>query len=221
MIQLIGIKRVMIIAILAGVCCVLGLGSYLYLIPQNTKLEAELRQIKYDISFKRSESDRFRQELAEMQNEKSTYQSLQALGFLSEQSRLDARKRIEAIQSYSRVLSARYNITPGVIEEVETAKDANRVVLKSRISIEIDALDDADVYSFIHMMENAFIGYVSITSVELERILDLNDVTLRQIGSGISAVLVKAKVDLEWKTLMSREEAAQIGAGPATPAGNL
>lgn len=221
MIQLIGVKRMMILAILAGLCCVLGLLSYLYMIPENDNLEKELRQIKSDISFKRSESDRFRQEMAEIQNEKNTYQSLQTLGFLGEQSRLEARKRIEAIQSYSRVLSARYNITPGVIEEVETAKDADRVVLKSKISIEIDALDDADVYSFIHLMENAFIGYVSITSIELERVLDLNDVTLRQIGSGIPAVLVKAKIDLEWKTLMSREQAAQIGASSASPLGNL
>ncbi len=221
MIQLIGVKRLMIIAILAGVCCVLGLGSYLYMIPQNDKLEKDLRQIKSDISFKRSESDRFRQEMAEIQNEKNTYQSLQTLGFLGEQSRLEARKRIEAIQSYSRVLSARYNITPGVIEDVETAKDADRVVLKSKISIEIDALDDADVYSFVYLLENAFIGYVSITSVSIERVLDLNEVTLRQIGSGIPAVLVKAKIELEWKTLMSREQAAQIGAGSASPLGNL
>jgi len=217
MIQLIGAKRVMIIVVLAGLCAVLGAGAYMYLIPQSDKLDRELKTVKSDISFKRSEADRFRQEMAEIQNEKNTFQSLEVLGFLGEQSRLAARKRIEAIQSYSRVLSASYNIAPGVVENAETATIADRVVLKSKITIDVEALDDADVYSFIHLLENAFIGYVSITSIELERVQDLNEVTLRQIGSGIPAVLVKAKIELDWKTLMSREQALVIGASVPTP----
>ena len=216
MIQLIGAKRLMMIVVLAGLCSVLGAGAYLYLIPQGEKLEKELRTIKSDISFKRSEADRFRQEMAEIQNEKNTFESLETLGFLGEQSRLDARKRIEAIQSYSRVLSATYNIEPGSVENADTATAADRVVLKSKVTIDIEALDDADVYSFVYLLENAFIGYVAVTSMELERVLDLNEVTLRQIGSGIPTVLVKAKIEMDWKTLMSREQALVIGAAVPT-----
>lgn len=219
MIQLIGIKRLMVIAVLAGLCAMLGAGAYLYLIPQSQKLNRELTQITGDISFKRSEAERFRQEMTEIQNEKNTFQSLETLGFLGEQSRLEARKRIEAIQSYSGVLSARYNIAPGVVQNAETATAADRVVLTSQVTVDVDALDDADVYKFIYMMENAFIGYVSVTSFELERVLDLNEVTLRQIGSGIPAVLVKAKITFEWKTLLSRQQAMVIGAGAAPAEG--
>lgn len=217
MIQLIGIKRLTVILVLVALSGLLGAASYLYMIPQNAKLEQELRSIVADASFKRSEADRFRQEMTEIQDEKNTFQSLETLGFLGEQSRLDARKRIEAIQGYSRVLTARYNIEPGVSENVETAAEADRVILKSPITIEVDALDDADVYNFLHMLENSFIGYTAVKSFELERVLDLNEVTLRQIGSGMPAVLVKAKIELDWKTLMSREEALMIGAASATP----
>lgn len=220
MIQLIGAKRLTIIAILFGLCAVMGGASYMYLMPQNQKLEQDLRRIKSDISFKRSEADRFRQEMAEIQNEKNTFESMESLGFLGEQSRLEARKRIEAIQSYSRVLAARYNIAPGVVEAAEAAAAADRVILKTQMTIDIDALDDADVYSFIHLMENAFIGHVAVTSFELERVLDLNEVTLRQIGSGIPTILVKARVVFEWKTLLSREQAMVIGAGSVSPAGS-
>ena len=59
-------------------------------------------------------------------------------------------------------------------------------------------------------MENAFIGHVSVVAFDLERILDLNEVTLRQIGSGIPAVLVRAKVVFDWKTLMSRDQVSTI-----------
>ncbi len=220
MIKLIGAKRLIIIAVLTGLCIVLAGASYMLIKPENEQVTRELAKLKSDINFKRSETDRFRQEMTEIQSEKNTFQSLQTLGFLGEQSRLEARKRIEAIQSYSRVLSVRYDIAPGKVENAETAADADQVLLKTEIKIDLDALDDADVYKFIHLMENAFIGHISVTSFELERVLDLNEVTLRQIGSGIPAVLVKAKIVLNWQTLLSRQQAALIGAGTA-PAGGI
>lgn len=219
MIKLIGTKRLMTIFILAGACAVMGGASFLLIKPQNEKVGRELQQLKSDVGFKRSETNRFREEMTAIQNEKNTFQSLQALGFLGEQSRSDARKRIEAIQSYSRVLSARYNIAPGKVENVETATEADQVLLKTEIAIDLDALDDADIYKFISLMENAFIGHVSVTSLEINRVLDLNEVTLRQIGSGIPAVLVKAKLVLNWQTLIGRQQAVLIGAGAAPTEG--
>lgn len=219
MMKLIGVKRLMIIAVLLGLAGLLAAVSYLYLIPKNTTLDQDLRKLKSDISFKRSEADRFRQEMAEIQNEKNTFESMQKIGFLGEQSRMEAAQRIEAIQSYSRVLSAKWNIAPGIIdaeEQSDATRDANRIIFKSQISVSLEALDDADVYSFIDMMENAFMGHVSVTSFELERVLDLNEVTLRQIGSGIPAILVKATVVFEWKTLITQDQAAAI-----MPSGSL
>lgn len=219
MIKLIGAKRLMIILVLAGLCAVLAGVSFGLIKPEQDAAKRQLSALKSDISFKTTETARFRQEMAEIQSEKNTFQSLQSVGFLGEQSRLEARKRIEAIQSYSRVLSARYNIGPGVISNVETATEADQVLMTTEIKIDLDALDDADVYKFISLMENAFIGHVSVTSFELQRVLDLNEVTLRQIGSGIPAVLVKAKLVLNWKTLLSRQQAALIGAGTVAAEG--
>lgn len=219
MIKLIGAKRLMIIAVLAGLCAVLAGLSFGYIKPENEATKRELSKLKGDINFKTNETARFRQEMAEIQSEKNTFQSLQSVGFLGEQSRLEARKRIEAIQSYSRVLSARYNIEPGKVTNADTATAADQVLLTSQIQIELDALDDADIYKFISLMENAFIGHVSVTSLEMERVLDLNEVTLRQIGSGIPAILVKAKLVLNWQTLLSRQQAALIGAGTVAAGG--
>ncbi len=219
MIKLIGAKRLMFIVVLAGLCAVLAGASFGLIKPENEDVTRELSELKADIDFKTSETTRFREEITQIQSEKNTFQSLQSLGFLGEQSRLDARKRIEAIQSYSRVLSARYNIEPGKVSNADTATAADQVLLTTQIEIDLDALDDADVYKFISLMENAFIGHVSVTSLELERVLDLNEVTLRQIGSGIPAVLVKAKLVLNWQTLLSRQQAALIGAGTVAAGG--
>ncbi|MFN3827209.1 MAG: hypothetical protein ACK4NR_06245 [Micavibrio sp.] len=212
MIKLIGTKRLIALAVLASLNATMAAGTYLYLMPQNEKLDREFKQIKSQISSKRSEADRFRQEFEEIQQEKGNYQSLEAQGFMGDQSRQAARKRIDAIQSYSRVLSAKYNIMPGEASEVETAREADRVIVQSPMSFDIEALDDADVFQFAYLIENAFMGHTAVTSFELERAIDLNDVTLRQIGTGIPAVLVKSKMVLNWKTLMKREDAVMFGA---------
>ncbi|QQG35692.1 MAG: hypothetical protein HYS17_09245 [Micavibrio aeruginosavorus] len=220
MIGLIGTKRLVMLAVLLCLNGAMGAGAYLYLIPQNGKLDQELRQLKSNVSTKRAESDRFRQEFDEIQREKGKFQSLEAQGFLSDQNRASIQKRIDVIQRYSRVSRAAYNIDRSMAEDVEVAREANRVVVKSPVKFEIDAIDDMDVFSFLYLLENAFIGHTAITSFELERVLDLNDVTMRQIGSGMDTVLVKSSVQLDWKTLMNRDDAALFGVAIAEPTGD-
>ena len=211
MIKLIGFKRLVLIVILVGCCAVLGPMSYFVLGPQNQKVDRELNQLKSDISTKRAQTISFREDMAEIKNEAASFQGLQSLGFLGEQSRVDARKRIEAIQGYSRVLSARFSIATPTVETVDTAPETDRVLLVTQISIDIDAQDDADVYKFVSLMENAFIGHVSVTSLEVNRILDVNEATLRR-GATEPIVLVQAKLVLNWQTLVSRQDAVSIGA---------
>lgn len=205
MIQLIGTKRLMIIAILAAICGVLGAITYLYLMPENQKLQSELQGVKSQIAQKRSDITRFRQEFDEIEAEKGRFQSLEALGFLTDQNRAAAHKRMAEIQSYSRVLAAKFDIDQVSVEVPETVQESDMVVLKSPVDITIEALDDADVYQFLYLLDNAFIGHSDIRSIELERILDLNEITLRQIGSGMPAVLVRAKVNFDWRTLVKKD----------------
>ena len=47
-----------------------------------------------------------------------------------------------------------------------------------------------------------FPGHVSVNNVKLERKLDVNEITLRQIGSGIPAVMVQGSVDFDWRTMV-------------------
>lgn len=211
MIGLIGTKRLVVLMVLLCLNGALGAGAYLYLIPQNANLNRELSQIRAEISSKRTESDRFRQEFDEIQKEKGKFQNLEAQGFLSDQNRAASQKRIDVIQKYSRVLRLAYNIERSTAEEIDTARDANRVVIKSPVSFDIDAVDDMDVFSFLYLLENGFIGHTAVTSFELERVLDLNDVTMRQIGSGVDTVLVRSNIKVDWKTLMNRDDAALFG----------
>jgi hypothetical protein len=85
--------------------------------------------------------------------------------------------------------------------------------------VTIDALDDIDVYSFIYWMENAFPGHAAVTSLTLERKIDIDEVTLRQIGNGVPTVLVSANVAFDWSTMVPRANLPQQLGQPGTPGG--
>lgn len=207
MIKIIGPRRIIILSALIAVNAALAAGTYMYLIPQNEKLERNLRQVKREISTKRADTDRLRTEHTQILGQKNSFENLKEAGFLGHQDRFLVRDRMEAIQSYSRVLTAKYNIQPVTLEESKEAAKSNQVVLNSKMNADVDAVGDIDIYRFIYWLENGFPGHITINNVVLRRRNEVNDVTLRQLGTGTPLVMVNGKMDFEWRTMVPREEA--------------
>lgn len=87
------------------------------------------------------------------------------------------------------------------------------MMLDTPVSLTIEAMDDVDFFNFIYWIENGFPGHISVSSLSMERTLDVNDVTLRQIGSGVETTLVKGKVSFNWRTLIPETGAGTAGGG--------
>lgn len=208
MIAIIGTRRLFILGALVAVNAVMAAATYLYLIPDNEKTTKNLSSTKAEISSKQSDTERLRNEYDLILKQKAAIEDLKATGFLEPQDRVLARDRIEAIQAHSRVLRANYTIEPVRIEENAEAAKSNQVILSSMIKTDIDALDDLDFMNFVYWLENGFMGQVTVTNIELQRVNDVNDVTLRQIGTGAPVAIVKGKVDFEWRTMVPRDDAA-------------
>ncbi|MBU0799543.1 MAG: hypothetical protein KKA05_00930, partial [Alphaproteobacteria bacterium] len=102
---------------------------------------------------------------------------------------------------------AKYNIQPVRMEENTAAAQSNQVLLNSAMDAEIDALNDMDFYTFVYWLENGFPGQITINNLEIKRENDVNDVTLRQIGTGVPLVMVRGRLNFEWRTMVPREEA--------------
>lgn len=207
MLKVIGPRRILMLGVLVAANAALAAGVYTYLIPQNETLERSLRQTKGNIAQKRSETDRLQTEYQQIQEQRVSFENLKQSGFLGHQDRIMVRDRMEAVQSYSRVLSARYNIMPVTVEENTYAAQSNQVLLTSRMDAEVEALDDIDFYSFVYWLENGFPGHIMVSNIEIRRQNDVNDVTLRQIGTGSRMVMVRGKLNFEWRTMVPREEA--------------
>lgn len=213
MFRTLGFKRIVMLLALATADAALGSATYLYFMPQSLKVEREFQSVRQQAIAKRDDAGRLRAEYEQIQQKKDHFQALEAAGFFSDQSRVVARERIEAAQRYSNILSARYNMQAAKLEKKAQAENSGQVVVNTPVSIDVEALDDMDFYNFIFWIENAFPGHVSLQNVKIERVADVNEATLRQIGSGTAATLVKGKLDFSWRTMMPESLVGQPDGG--------
>lgn len=205
MINILGLKRVIGILVLFVLCGAVGATLFFYVLPHKEKVERDLRVTKASVAASRAEIEKLHQDITFFEEQKNLYENLVSIGFFSDQDRFDAQKRIEAIQDRANILRMHYNISPARVKENAYAANADHVVLTTAVTVDVDALDDVDFYSFMYWLDNAFTGQSSITGFDIERVLDVNDTTLRQIGSGNPVPLLKGSVDFEWRTLIPRE----------------
>jgi hypothetical protein len=205
MIKVLGIKRIVGILSLLLLSGVVGALLFMYILPEREKLDRDLRILSASIASGRAEIDQLKQDIAFFEEQKYLFGNLVSLGFFTEQDRFYAQKRIEAIQDKSNILQMYYNFTPARVEENIHAAEANHVVLTTTVDVNVEAIDDLDFYRFMYWVNNAFSGQTSINSFNLERVADVDDYTLRQIGSGTPVTLLKGNITFDWRTLIPRE----------------
>lgn len=212
MIKILGTRRLLILGVLLGLNAVLALGIYLFMIPMNQKFQGQLSEVTGKVSASKAETERMRTEFDAIQQQKAQFEQLQATDFFTAQDRVQARERFEAIQKFSKVLSASYDIRAAAVENTPELTEAGQVMLTTPVEVKVDALDDLDFYNFVYLIQNAFPGYGGITSLDVTRIKELDDVTLRQIGSRNPAPMVMGQIRFTWKTIVPQKQLA--GATP-------
>jgi hypothetical protein len=146
-----------------------------------------------------------RSELQQIDALKARFAALKQAGFFSDQNRLVARRRITDIQQKTGVLQAKYDIGSGQVVKAPGAEEAGYAILKSKVSVSVEALDDIDVYNFIYWMENTFPGHMMVASVKMTRPTELNEAVLRAIGSGQATTLIKADLVFSWRTMVAAD----------------
>ena len=212
MIKVLGLKRVVGILSLLLLSGAMAAVLFTVVLPERESLDRELRMLNSSIANGRAEIDKLKQDLAFFEEQKYLFGNLVSLGFFSDQDRFYAQKRIEAIQDKSNILHMHYNFTPARVEENSYAADADHVVLTTTVDVNLEAIDDIDFYKFMYWVNNAFTGQTSINSFNLERVADVDDYTLRQIGTGTPVTLLKGSITFDWRTLIPREEFVKQGA---------
>ncbi len=211
MIKILGIQRVAILAGLISLCLVLGGVTYGYLMPANLTAENKLRGLKSETSTIMEDLAKIDQEFAQLEDQREKFKALQDDGFFKDQDRFEAERVFKRTQQESGVVSATASISSGTIVDDENALKAEHKILKSDVKIEIDAANDFDVFRYVYLLDKYFPGHISIVSFKLSRDGELTGSVLRSIASGDDPVLVRAEVNLAWRTMIPMSLVEQKG----------
>ncbi len=206
MISVLGIKRVIVLAVLVGVNALLAASAYLYLAPEIVKKEREMRGIRGEVSTLRSDIDRMQVEFEQLEDQKEEFELLAGDGFLRDQNRRMAEQVFNQIQRRSGVSKAIASVDKGRLEDNEEAQKAGHKILISPMEVTIEAVDDIDIYNYLHLVENYFPGYVTIEGVSIRRDANVTGAVLQSIASGSNPALVGADIRMSWKTLISEDK---------------
>lgn len=202
MIAVLGFKRVIILAVLLVVNIVLAAAVYMYFVPEVTLKKRELKGLSGQVSTLRGDIDRMQVEFDQLKVQKTEFEELQSDGFFKNQDRRVAEKVLNQIQKTSGVSNAIASIQAGVIEENEEAKKAGYKILKSPVEIRLEAVDDTNIFHYLFLIEHYFPGHIAVEEAKIERDADVSSIVLRSIASGGNPPLVKAEVEMVWRTMI-------------------
>lgn len=215
MIEIIGLKRILSVIILAVLAGLFATFNYYVFVPQTQVARAALNRVSTENSTLRTEIDKMRDAITQFESQKAFFEKMDRLGFFNEQDRVLARERFDIMQKMSKILKAKYEIKAANIVPSDMADKAEYAVLESPISIELAAIDDLDVYRFIYFLNYGFPGHITVKNLTMERKMDVTAALLKQVGVGAAPDIITAKMNLEWRT-MARKSVIMPGYVPET-----
>lgn len=201
MLQALGRRRVAIIFVLVILNGLAALAYYYYLTPQRTESDTKLSAARSELEAKRAEIQKLKEEYVLLQGQLKIFKEMETKGFFNDQNRIEAQESFEKFRTISGILKASYQISAGQLVEDARAKQANYVVLRSPVKVELDSLDDVDVYSFIKLLQERFPGKVDIATLDLKRVEQVTPEVLQKIGTGDPVTMIKGSMEFDWRTM--------------------
>ncbi len=201
MIRMIGFQRFLILLILIGVTGGLAFANFTIFRPQALTAMKELNGLQTEEAKLRDEINTMKTNMDKFTEQKALFDQLSRRGFFSDQDRVNAREQFDQMQKMSKVVSLKYEIRAASMKDPEGITDDKYSLLTSPIAIRVSAIDDLDVYRFIHMLTYAFPGNISIKELKIERPLRLTPEILKGIGTGMTTPLIESVMEVEWNTI--------------------
>ncbi|MCB1782994.1 MAG: hypothetical protein KDI13_03290 [Alphaproteobacteria bacterium] len=206
MIRVIGVKKTILIFLLALANALFAGLIYSYMIPENMRLSKEEKKLSGQVNTVRSDIDRMQVEFEQLDKQQGLFDALKADGFFNAQGRTIAKDVFKKIQDQSKVISAVATVDPGTIEENKEAQKSKHKVLVSPVKVKIKAFDDADIYRYIEIMDKTFPGHISIDHLTITRSKDVSAAVLRAIATGVNPELLEADMELSWRTMIPEDQ---------------
>lgn len=205
MIKAIGINKFFLLLLLAVFIALAVFYNYQIITPDVTKLNRQVMTNKSEVSQMTQDLNSLTAGLEKFAQQKDAFEKVRRLGFFDPQNRVVAKQLITNIQRDSRLMTAKYTIKPAENLDDEKAREAGYKILSTDIDFILEALDDADVYKFVYLINYGFPGQVIINKLNIERDMEITQPLLRRIGVGQAQPIIKATFEVTWKTMVADE----------------
>ncbi len=184
-----------------------------FFMPETTRLSREVSKTERDLRKTKADVRTFKEKYQEIEAEKEKYNALIKNGFFGGQDRARVRDLFDSLQDVSHVFRATYTVSPALFEKNENIRKAGHVILNSPVTVRVDAIDDIDIYRFIHLIEDRFPGHTEIRNIRIVKDREVTQSVLRAIGNNTPVRLVGADISFNWRTVIPEEAAEEEGEG--------
>jgi hypothetical protein len=205
MIKALGTKKTIFIIVVLLVDGFIGGAYYSWLQPLRESVSTELQSTKSSVDEKYSEVSRMKGEFVLLQSQLRSFKELEAHGFFNNQDRSVAIDSLSTLSNYAGILAAQLKFSRGQLIADPLADQAGQVVINSPVVISIKSIDDVDVYTFLKLINEKFLGIVDITSIDMNKAETFDVTALRSIGSGKLLPLMGAEIKFNWITMASKD----------------
>lgn len=208
--KLIGIKRLLVLAVLIGLNALIAAAYFLWLNPSLEEAKVKLSAVTGDISSLRGKIQNTKQELAEYQTNLPAYETMRSNGFMSGQDRFQITRDLDVVRQNAGGIGFSFRIEDLKTLDNAAAKNAGMKVVDSRINIEnITTLLDIDIYSFVNRMQREFPAHLRLNSIRIERKDKLNQATLARLQRKDNVALINSNLVFDWITYVPEIDPAQ------------
>lgn len=136
----------------------------------------------------------------------------------------------EELTTWLRAAVARYRfkkdafkltLVPEVASDKPELMNFNyNITLRPHVKVEIEAISDTHVFSFIDELRSAGAGFIRIDHLDIKRKGDVTEQTLGQIRNGEAPSLVEVKMEITWIGLTPKEAKSGKSGTTAEPQGS-
>lgn len=201
--KLIGIKRLILLGILAGINAAIAAAYFLWIGPMLTDSQNALAAVSGEISKRQGQIQNTKAELADYKENLPKYEALKGRGFMSGQDRFQISRDLDAVRTNAQLGGFSFNISDLRSIENADATAAQLKVLNSRITLDqVGSTLDVNFYDFNDRMNAQFPAHVRLQKMEIKRSLPLNNATMRRIAQLENVPLLTASTIYDWMTVV-------------------
>lgn len=193
-------------AVAVGLLTVIFAACFFYLRPEIATAQQRIADTNAAIEALQAQIDGLEARIAANLKLRAAYAALEMKGFLGEQNRLPAIRKLEELRHQHRITGLEYQILPAETLELARPLQPGVALIGSRIVLNMRGYLDRDLSSFVDAVAQDLPGHIAVVSLEINKLARPDARSLARMRQGKGADLVSGAAALQWRVARPLEQ---------------